>query len=44
VEFGQEFEPWLKWVIMDALLSLAISILTRHAKHLKPIFNAIGWL
>lgn len=40
----QEFEPWFKWVIMDAVLALAISLIAKRVKSLRPVFRAIGWL
>lgn len=40
----QEFEPWLKWVMLDALLSLAITLLATRVQRVKPALRAIGWL
>ena len=40
----QEFEPWVKWVIMDALLAMAVGLLTTRVPSLQSAFRAIGWL
>lgn len=39
---SQEFEPWLKWMIFDAILALVISQLLRHFKRLRPMFELLG--
>lgn len=40
----QEFEPWFKWVIMDAVLALVVSVVARRIKRVRPVLRAIGWL
>ena len=40
---AQEFEPWVKWVIMDALLALAVGLLSTRVPRLQSAFRAIGW-
>jgi hypothetical protein len=39
----QEFEPWFKWVVLDAALAVIIAGLVRHVEPLRPLFEAIGW-
>lgn len=41
---AQEFEPWVKWVIMDAVLALAVGIISPRVPRLQSAFRAIGWL
>jgi hypothetical protein len=39
-----EFEPWVKWLVYDALLTLLTAALSRRWKQLNPLFEALGWL
>jgi len=39
----QEFQPWLKWIIFDALLTLLVGQLVKHVEVVRPLFEAIGW-
>jgi hypothetical protein len=39
----QEFEPWLKWVILDAVLAIVVAALVRRVEPLRPLFESIGW-
>mmetsp|Transcript_26089 Transcript_26089/g.46388 ORF Transcript_26089/g.46388 Transcript_26089/m.46388 type:complete len:92 (+) Transcript_26089:340-615(+) len=39
-----EFEPWVKWLVYDALLTLLTAALARRWKQLNPLFEALGWL
>ena len=39
-----EFQPWLKWLIFDAVLTLLVGALVRRAEPLRPLFEAVGWL
>ena len=39
---AQEFQPWVKWLIFDALLTLAIGTLLRRYKGLRPALEALG--
>lgn len=40
----QEFQPWIKWLIFDALLTLLLGALVRRCEALRPVFEAVGWL
>jgi hypothetical protein len=40
----QEFEPWLKWLIFEAVLALIIRALVSRIAALEPFFEAIGLL
>jgi len=40
----QEFQPWLKWVILDAALTLLVSQFVKRFEGLRYIFEAVGWL
>jgi hypothetical protein len=39
----QEFQPWLKWIIFDAVLTLIIGQLVKHVEAVRPLFEAVGW-
>ena len=41
---AQELEPWVKWVILDALLALVIGLISTKVPRLQSAFRAIGWL
>lgn len=41
---SQEFQPWLKWIIFDAVLTLVVGRLVKHAEFTRPLFEAIGWV
>ena len=41
---AQELEPWVKWVILDALLALVIGSISTKVPRLQSTFRAIGWL
>ena len=41
---AQELEPWVKWVILDALLALVIGSISTKIPRLQSAFRAIGWL
>lgn len=40
----QEFEPWVKWVMMDAALAYFVGVSARHYLRLAHFYQAIGWL
>ena len=40
----QEFEPWVKWVIMDAALAYFVGASARHYLRLAHFYQAIGWM
>ncbi|BDA47293.1 hypothetical protein COCOBI_10-1390 [Coccomyxa sp. Obi] len=40
----EEFEPWFKWVILDAVLALVVSLVAKRIKRARPVLRAIGWL
>ena len=39
-----EFEPWLKWTILDACLALCAGLAARKVRAARPALRAIGWL
>jgi hypothetical protein len=39
----KEFEPWLKWVILDAVLALAAAAIVQRVESLRPTFELFGW-
>lgn len=39
----QEFQPWLKWIIFDAALTLLVGQLVKHVEFVRPAFEAVGW-
>ena len=41
---AQELQPWFKWMVLDAVLCLLVSIVAKRATRLRPAFEAIGWL
>jgi len=40
----EEFEPWLKWIIFDAVMTLIIRGVSNRWKQSVPYLEAIGWL
>jgi hypothetical protein len=40
---GEEFDPWLKWVLFDALFALATAAVARRLAFVRPLFEAVGW-
>lgn len=40
----QEFAPWWKWMVFDALLKLIARFLARRFPRFESIFEAVGWL
>lgn len=40
---AEEFDPWLKWVIFDALFALATARLAARVAAVRPLFIAVGW-
>jgi hypothetical protein len=40
----EEFEPWLKWVVLDACLALCVGAVAKRVKAARPALRAIGWL
>lgn len=41
---AQEFAPWLKWLIFEAVLVVCVKALASRLQSLQPIFEAVGWL
>jgi hypothetical protein len=41
---AQDFSPWLKWLVFDALLTAMIGFLATRYKGLHPLFRALGRL
>ncbi len=41
---AQEFGPWLKWLIFDALLTIIVGFLATRFKQLRPVMELVGWL
>jgi hypothetical protein len=39
-----EFEPWLKWTILDACLALCVGLAAKRVRAARPALRAIGWL
>lgn len=40
----QEFAPWWKWMMFDALLKLVARFLARRFPRFESIFEAVGWI
>lgn len=40
----QEFQPWIKWLVFDALLTLLLGLVVKRFEGLRPLFEAVGWL
>lgn len=40
----EEFAPWWKWMIFDALLKLVARYLARRVPIFETVFEAVGWL
>ncbi|GBF99682.1 hypothetical protein Rsub_12376 [Raphidocelis subcapitata] len=38
-----EFEPWFKWVVLDAALALVVAVLAARVEPLRVLFETIGW-
>lgn len=41
---SQDFQPWLKWLVFDAVFTLLITVLVKRAEFTRPLFTLIGWL
>lgn len=41
---AQEFQPWLKWLVFDALLTLLLGLVVKRFEVLRPLVEAVGWL
>jgi len=42
--FLDEFEPWVKWVVLDACLALFVGLAAKKVRGARPLLRAIGWL
>ena len=40
----EEFEPWLKWMIFDAVMAVVVKAVASRWKALSPYLEAVGWL
>ncbi|KAL0043063.1 hypothetical protein WJX79_008062 [Trebouxia sp. C0005] len=40
----EEFEPWVKWLIMDAVFAYFVGVSARHWLRLASLYQAIGWM
>ncbi|KAK9832576.1 hypothetical protein WJX81_000055 [Elliptochloris bilobata] len=40
----QEFEPWFKWMVFDAVLYLVANAAVKRLSRLRPAFEAVGWI
>jgi hypothetical protein len=40
----EEFSPWLKWLVFDAVMSYIISLLAKRVPAVRNFFEAVGWL
>mmetsp|Transcript_11443 Transcript_11443/g.29330 ORF Transcript_11443/g.29330 Transcript_11443/m.29330 type:complete len:92 (-) Transcript_11443:349-624(-) len=38
-----EFEPWLKWMVYDAVFALVTAALVKRCNRLAAVFEALGW-
>lgn len=41
---ADEFDPWIKWVVLDALFALATASVARRVALVRPLFEAVGWV
>lgn len=41
---ADEFDPWIKWVFLDALFALATACVARRVAALRPLFEVFGWV
>ena len=42
--FGDEFEPWLKWTILDACLAVCAGLAAKKVRAARPALRALGWI
>ena len=40
----EEFDPWLKWVVLDACPALCVGVAAKRVRAARPALRAIGWL
>ncbi|KAL3160613.1 hypothetical protein ABBQ32_010543 [Trebouxia sp. C0010 RCD-2024] len=40
----EEFQPWVKWVIMDAALAYFVGVSAKKYLRLAHVYQAIGWM
>jgi hypothetical protein len=40
---ADEFDPWVKWVVLDALFALLTAAVARRVSAVRPLFEAFGW-
>lgn len=38
----EEFSPWLKWLVFDAVLRLAVQYLVKRSERLRNLFERVG--
>jgi hypothetical protein len=41
---ADEFDPWIKWVFLDALFALATACVARRVAAVRPLFEVFGWV
>jgi hypothetical protein len=42
--YSQELQPWFKWLLYDALFTLAVQWLGGRSRPAARVFTAVGWL
>ena len=42
--FMQDFQPWLWWIVFDALFTIVVKCLAQRVARLRPFFGTLGWL
>jgi len=40
---ADEFDPWIKWVVLDALFAVVTAAVARRVGAVRPLFEAFGW-
>jgi hypothetical protein len=40
----QEFQPWLKWLLYDALFTLVLRAVAGKSDRLRTWFELVGWV
>ena len=40
----QEIQPWLKWLLYDALFTLVVRSVANKSVRLQSLFELVGWV
>lgn len=40
----EEFGPWIKWLVFDAILALIVNLIANRFESARPLFELVGWL